>query len=399
MESSESAEVLVIGAGPAGATAACALAQAGIDVILADQRVFPRDKVCGDALISDSLEALAALGIRQRALDEAVKPRELRMYSPNGACAPLAGEFACLARERFDALLLDAAIESGARFMAGMRALAPLEDTRRVVGARFERARMQSEIRARLTILATGADPGVLRVFGFALRAKPTGVAGRAYYEAPAELAARFRALMIAYHRDWCPGYGWVFPGPQNRFNIGVGLFAGSHDGARLREFWSFFRNEFPPARELTGRSREIAPFRGAPLRTGALPRGFGKPGLLLVGEAADTTYPATGEGIGKAMQSGLLAAEMLAEGAASGRPLECLHERYGAEFQRRFGERYKAYRTAQSWAAHPLLLNLLAARANKDGFVRRELERFIAERGDARALFSKRGLLKALTR
>ena len=399
MEARQNADVLVIGAGPAGSAAARVLARTRIDVMLVDQRGFPRDKVCGDALISDSLEALAGLGIRQRVLDEAVQPRELQMYSPNGVCAPLVGEFACLARERFDALLLDAAIESGARFVAGMRAVAPLEEAQRVVGARFERARMQCEIRARTTILATGSDPGVLRAFGFAPRAKPAGVAGRAYYEAPAELVARFSALMIGYHHDWCPGYGWVFPGAQNRFNIGVGLFGASNHGARLHEFWSFFRNEFPPARELMARSRELARFRGAPLRTGALPGPFGRPGLLLVGEAADTTYPATGEGIGKAMQSGVLAAEMLAEAAADGRSLECLYERYGAEFQRRYGERYKAYRTAQSWAHHPLLLDLLAARASREGFVRRELQAFIGERGDARALFSKRGLLKALTR
>jgi geranylgeranyl reductase family protein len=389
--------VLVVGAGPAGATAARALARSGIDVVLADQCAFPREKVCGDALISDALGALSALGIYDRVLAQAARGAELKIYAPNGAFMSFAGEFACMPREHFDTMLVDAAIKSGARFLPGLTAVAPLERAHAVSGARFRHNGTRVEIRAKATLLATGANPSALRAFGLEARAKPSAVAGRAYYEVPASLADRYSSLMVAYHREWCPGYGWIFPGPQNRFNVGVGLVAGHGDGPRLREFWEFFRSRFAPARDLVRASRELAPFRGAPLRSG-LEAGFGRPGLLAVGEAAHLTYPATGEGIGKAMESGLIAAAIVGEALASARALDSLHETYGEEFRRRFSARYAAYRTAQSWACHPLLLNFLVARANRGRFVRSEFEALIGERGDASALFSRRGFFKALT-
>lgn len=399
MELARSADVLIIGAGPAGAAAARSLAGAGFDVVLADRQKFPRDKVCGDALISDALAALTALGVRSRAVAEAAHAKELTVFAPDGAVVPLAGEFACVPRERLDTLLVQAAVESGARFLEDMSAVAPLEHARAVSGARFHQNGTRVEIRAKATLLATGANPTALRAFGLETRAKPSGVAGRAYYEAPRSVAARFPSLMIAFHREWCPGYGWVFPGPQNRFNVGVGLFAGAANGARLREFWDFFCSRFAPARDVVRESRELATFRGAPLRTGLEAASFGRPGLLALGEAAHMTYPATGEGIGKAMQSGVLAAGIVGEALASARPLDSLHEAYSSEFRRAFRARYAAYRTAQSWAHHPFILNLLVARANRGRFVRSELEALIAERGDAAELFSRRGLLKVLVR
>jgi hypothetical protein len=75
------------------------------------------------------------------------------------------------------------------------------------------------------------------------------------------------------------------------------------------------------------------------------------------------------------------------------------LEQAYRAEFERRFLGRYRAYRVAQRWAASPMLLNLLAGRASTGRYVQAELEALVAERGNAQALFSASGLLKALIR
>lgn len=310
----------------------------------------------------------------------------------------IGGEFACMPRQDLDLLLWNAAADAGATCASGLTAVAPLEAGGRVAGVRFGVSGGQLEIRAPVTILATGANATVLDAFGLGVPVRSSAVAGRAYFSAPAEVFAQWPCLLIAFERQWCPGYGWIFPSPGNRFNIGVGLFAGAST-RRLREFWRAFVTSFPPAASIVRASTQLTPFKGAPLRTGLTGAQFGRPGLVAVGEAAAMTYSATGEGIGKALESGLLSAAMAAECVAGARSVDTLHEEYGQEFRRRFLFRYKAYAVAEAWAAHPFVLNLLAARAAAGRFARAELEALVAERGDARRLFSKRGLLSALVR
>src|SRR5918994_1371783 len=103
-------DVLVIGAGPAGAAAAWGLARAGRRVALVDREAFPRDKTCGDGLIADSLGALEAMGLRQAIEHEAAAPRALHVVAPSGESVRLRGEFLCVPRFRLDAILVDAAV-------------------------------------------------------------------------------------------------------------------------------------------------------------------------------------------------------------------------------------------------------------------------------------------------
>src|SRR5690242_308909 len=104
MTIASSCDALVLGAGPAGSAAAWALARAGLDVVLVDQHSFPRDKVCGDALIPDALGAIQAMGLRSVVDAEAAHLPELRVYAPNGTFISLTGDFCCMPRARFDAL-------------------------------------------------------------------------------------------------------------------------------------------------------------------------------------------------------------------------------------------------------------------------------------------------------
>jgi geranylgeranyl reductase family protein len=391
-------DVLIIGAGPAGAAAARVLAREGVDVVLADQRTFPRDKVCGDGLISDALHALSLLGVDASVQREAWRGSELRVYAPDGTHVSLQGEFACLPRERLDEILLEAALAAGARFVHGA-GTSPVIDGGRVAGATVKAADVERPIRARVTILAAGANLTTLAAFGVPGPRKPEAVAGRAYFEAPSELAHEIEHLVIAYQREWCPGYGWIFPAPGRRFNIGVGLFGPMPARGRLHQFFDAFCRTFPPAARLLAAATCVRPFRGAPIRSGLGQPSFGRPGLLAVGESVAATYSATGEGIGKAMESGILAAQMVTAALRTGRPLDGLEDAYRAEFERRFIGRYRAYRLAQRWAASPALLNVLARRANAGKHVQEELEALVAERGDAAKLFSATGLLKALFR
>lgn len=386
-------DVLIIGAGPAGCAAATHLARAGLGVVLADRQDFPRDKVCGDALIPDALAALARLGLADAVAQRARCSDRLRIYAPDGSHVDVPGRMACLPRLQLDALLHATAVAAGAVFLGRHELEASLEAHGRVVGARLsERDRgMRCEVRARHVLLATGAAAGPLAAFGVCRRRAASGVAARAYYRLADASAAPAQPL-IAFDRQILPGYGWIFPGPDGVCNVGVGRF---HDGApaaaNLRALWGQFIDHFPPAARLLAAAQPMTPLAGAPLRTALAGVDLSRPGLLVVGEAAGTTFAFSGEGIGKAMASALLAAECLLD--AGGEAPEVAYPR---RLIAAHGARYAAYDTAQRWLRHPRLCDWLARRARRGRFVGDQLAALLDESGDARRLFSFTGLVRA---
>jgi geranylgeranyl reductase family protein len=395
-------DVLVIGAGPAGSAAACALARAGVRVLLVDRCDFPRDKVCGDALIPDALAALGRLGLKQRVLSRAVRLEQIRIYPPDGTHVALNGEFACVPRRVLDETLRRAAVEAGATFLAPFAVAAACGSDDLVTGARFRdlRAGGELDVTATVTLLATGGATIPLETFGVCTRRTASAMAARLYFEVDPAAAAAFQHLLISFDRAIAPGYGWIFPGPDRVFNVGVGVF---HDTARpprvrnLRSIFEAFVALFPPAASLVSRSRPLTPLMGAPLRTAMTGARLARPGLLVLGEAAGLTYSFSGEGIGKAMESGLLAATLVSAALSAGRTdLTLLADVYAARLTDQLRDRFRAYKIAQDWLASPALANLLGWRARAGRYARAQMEGLLTETTDPRALFSVRGLVRA---
>ena len=156
-------------------------------------------------------------------------------------------------------------------------------------------------------------------------RRTPSGIALRGYVKNEA-MAGHLKTLDIVWHRRLRPGYGWIFPCPGGVFNIGVGI-AHSHntlkDGrlgmkdVNLREVFAAFTEVHAPARELMAGGTLVGELKGAPLRCALEGARFSRPGLLVTGEAAGSTYSFTGEGIGKAMQTAIHAAQAVLAGRA----------------------------------------------------------------------------------
>ena len=210
---------------------------------------FPRDKICGDGLIPDSLALLREMGLFERVEAEAHRATHVRVLSPNGNSVALAAPLLTLRRLRLDAILASAAKEAGAELLEGHRVREPIrDDDKNVVGVRGQTDEgREVDLRAPITILATGAASQMLAAFGVQTRSQPSAVAMRAYYQTP---HLDQNELLISYEKPVMPGYGWVFPMGNGQANVGVGLFlTDGITGENLRELFERFLAECPHVR------------------------------------------------------------------------------------------------------------------------------------------------------
>ena len=403
----ENCDVLVVGAGPAGSAAAITLARAGLDVVLIDQHTFPRDKICGDGLIPDAHRALAELGLLDEVMALAQPARFVRATSPRGRPLDVEGKLAVLPRKQLDEIVCRAAVRAGARMHAPLRLSQLLEEHGQVVGARLQQGKVQRPVRARWVVLATGAVPEALMNTGMALRQRPSAVALRCYIRNPA-MAQEIMGLEVLFHRNLAPGYGWIFPCGQGVFNVGVGIFWPADDKRdadrqmNLREMFHKLGSLSDTARRLFKDGEQLGPLKGAPLRCtldGAL---LSRPGLLVTGEAAGSTYALTGEGIGKALETGILAAQAIALGTATGAQGPALNEaqvraHYEAQLDA-LRPRFDLYERAQSASANPWLTELLLWRAQKSPRLRRGLSGILNETTDPSRRFTIKDMLRLIS-
>ena len=397
----EQCDVAVIGAGPAGSAAAFALARRGLQVVLVDQHLFPRDKVCGDGLIPDAHAALRRMGVLDQVLQQAQHVSHVRCTGPRGGQVDVPGTLAVLPRMQLDPIVLAAAVRAGAQPLMPARFEGVLLDGERVCGVRLRHDGSEHALAARWVVLATGAVPQGLMAAGVCERRTPSGVALRGYVRNPA-MVGRITTLEIFWHQRLSGGYGWIFPAPGGVFNIGAGL-TGSHEVERadggfrmqdlnLRQMFDAFCEVYAPAGELMRGGQLQGELKGAPLRCSLGGARWSRPGLLVTGEAAGSTYAFTGEGIGKALETGLLAGEAVdlqADDAA-------VRARYEASLQA-LKPRFGLYEKATQVNHHPWLTDLVIWRARRSPGILRRMTGVLEETQNPGRLISWRGLTKLM--
>jgi menaquinone-9 beta-reductase len=393
-------DALIIGAGPAGSAAARTLALAGWHVVLVDQHAFPRDKVCGDGLIPDAHNALRQLGVLHEVMLAANRAGHVACIGPRGGRVDVPGRLAVLPRKQLDNIVCHAAVQAGAQMVAPARFVATLEENidglTTVVGARLqglgEHSSESREIRAKWVVLATGAVPQALIASNMCGRRTPSGVALRGYVKNEA-MASRITELEVVWHPKLKPGYGWVFPCGNGVFNIGVGVAHSHAKGRRgrwwagwgrknmgevnLREMLNTFKQVYPTAGELVRGGQwlldargvstcdEKAALKGAPLRCSLEGAQMARPGLLVTGEAAGSTYAFTGEGIGKALETGILAAQLLIDAKSQAWSTAQVVSTWPQKLLA-LRPRYAIYEKANTVNAHPWLVDLLVWSAKR---------------------------------
>ena len=171
-------------------------------------------------------------------------------------------------------------------------------------------------------------------------------------------------------------------------------------DGARmnLRRAYDIFIKSFPLAAELMKHAESVTPLRGAMLRCGlkgASPLGPGN--ILVIGEMIGATFPFTGEGIGKAMETGEIAADISHRALSTG-DFSCLGE-FPARIERELKPKYRGYLLAEDWLAKPWLNDFLARRVRRSRYLQESIAGIVNETADPRETFSIRGVLRSFVK
>ncbi|MBB4852902.1 geranylgeranyl reductase family protein [Mycobacteroides chelonae] len=350
------ADVLVVGAGPAGAAAASWAARAGRDVLLVDMAQFPRDKTCGDGLTPRAVAELNLLGLSEWVLEHPVTPglhvhgwgRDHQLPW-NGRSFPNYGSV--ITRTELDHRLVLAAAESGARTLFGYRATAVTFDGDRLTGVELRPASEDGSDRpvnvsARTVLVADG------------VRSKFGALLGRQWHRESVYGTAMRAFVHTNRPSDWLvahlgppmpdgttlPGYGWIFPlghsqgnghidfGPDPLVNVGVIAY-----GAKGHELHSGL---FPLLDKYVADVRDEFGLLGSPMQVksallplgGAVSHVAGRNWMLL-GDAAGCVNPFTGEGIDYALETGRFAVEHLDEADHSVTWPHRLNYEYGPMF------------------------------------------------------------------
>jgi geranylgeranyl reductase family protein len=390
-------DVLVVGAGPAGCVAAMELARQGTEVLVVDRSQFPREKICGDGLLEDSLRILESVGLIGAVKEKAHTIRSILFVAPNGTECELEGDFYTLPRKELDALLLDEACRGGAQFLGGITVSEPLIQNGSCVGALgLDEAGQEIRIAARLVLLATGANARILRVFGVLQNRNHSAIGLRGYFRLTETIDES--SMVVVYDKRLLPGYGWMFPLGQGLFNVGCGIFL---DGRKRmprfgQNLTGFYKGIQPLARYLQ-MAEQITPIRAAPMRTGFQGARAHAPGLLVVGEALGLTYPFIGEGVSSALESGRVAASVALEALEKDNFSRSILGRYEESLRKTLEGRHQAYYMAQRLFRFKSFANLLIGKAARNPDVRGVARQIVLGERDPLDVFSLRGLLRVL--
>ncbi|MHB9034429.1 MAG: NAD(P)/FAD-dependent oxidoreductase [Anaerolineae bacterium] len=375
-------DVIVVGAGPAGSTAALTLARAGVNVILVDKAFGANEKVCGGGLLTGSLNLLRQLGLYdQIVLSGTSSPCGARVSSPDGTLAELtfppakSGRSEMLRivrRSQLDTALLDSALTAGAKPIAA-RALGMGTDGNQAV-VRVERDGSEQQLLSRLVIAADGATGSFSKGLGIWQRSIICP-AVRAYVSTHDHVPS---STDFHFFSECIPLYCWVFPLESGLCN--VGLAVAPNKNVRLSELLKTLLSENPILRARLGNPEVVGKIQGGFLRTGFRKEMVTRDHLLVAGDAASLVSPLTGEGISQAMRSGMLAADSAVSALEAGRFTNRDLVSYARNLEAVFAKRSRQLWQLNRLVSMPGVMNRMVRLLKNDPSIQNLLARTLAD-------------------
>ena len=385
-------DVLVVGAGPAGIAAALELHRLGRDVLVIDKATFPRDKCCGDGLTTGALRTLAELDFDPSRVASWTPTTDVWLRSPSGRemSMPLPedrGTFAAIApRMEFDDALVRTALDRGVRIAQGVtfENIVSMNDDGVVASVDG-----LGEVRCQYVVAADGMWSPVRKSLGLST----PGYLGEWHafrqYASNVTGPAKDR-LIVWFDADLLPGYAWSFPLRDGRVNIGFGILRGGrHSVQDMNTLWPDILAR-PHVREALGANATLEGRHTAwPIPARVTSATLAHERVLFIGDAACVTDSLTGEGIGQALQSGVIAGRVLA--AHHAQSASAVRKAFRREMKRHFFADHR-----MSVVLGAILKSEFGARgalrlANSNDWTRRNFVRWMFEDEPRAAIFTPR--------